>query len=99
MNRLRFEMPGAAAMADARTKIDSLPSLMDAIGKLPAALRDLPPAPVIIGAASRMVADAVGKELQRRGPSAGFMAAAAASGLDEPSALRLHDELVMELGR
>jgi hypothetical protein len=89
----------AGALADARSKIDSLPAIVEALGKLPAALRDLPPAPVILGAASRMVADAIAKELTHRGPSPGFLAACSAAGVDDARAHVLFDELVLQVCR
>jgi hypothetical protein len=94
-----MKLLSANALADARTKIDSLPSLVDAVAKLPGIMRDLPAAPVIMGAASRMVADAIAHELTRRGPSPGFLSVAQAAGLDDLTANQLHEQLVAELGR
>jgi hypothetical protein len=99
LGNLRRSMPPPESISSARGVMDSLPAIVDALRGVPQMIRDLPPAPIIAGAASRMVADALSKELLRRGPSAGFLAATAAAGLDDAVALQLHEQLVMELGR
>jgi hypothetical protein len=73
---------------------DSLPGIVDALGKLPATLHAMPPAPVVIGALTRVVADAIAGELRRRGPSTRFADLCEARGLDPAVAAELFETLV-----
>lgn len=84
-------------LAEMRGTFDSLPGIVDALGKLPAALRAMPPAPVVIGALTRVAADAIAGELRRRGPSARLVDLCAAHGLDESVAAELYETLVDEV--
>lgn len=53
-------------------------------------LNTLPPAPVILGAVSRKVQQAICDEVKRRGPSARYLALMAERGFDEEFARKLH---------
>ncbi len=97
MNGLLKGFPSAESLAGTKGAMEALPAIMDALGRIPATLRAMPPAPVILGAASRVIATAIGNELEARGPSARFMAVCAGAGIDETAALALHSAIVDEI--
>jgi hypothetical protein len=77
-----------------RSGWDTLPGIVDALGKLPAILSAMPAAPVVIGAVTRIAADAIAGELRRRGPSARLVDLCAAHGLDETVATEIYGVMV-----
>jgi hypothetical protein len=80
-----------------RGTVDSLPGIVEALGKLPGILRAMPPAPVITGALSRMAGDAIAGELRRRGPSVRLCTICEAHGLDPLVAAEIFETLVDEV--
>ena len=69
----------------------NLAQLNEFIGGLSTLAERMPPAPVIIGALSRLVRDAVVAEAKRRGPSLDYLANMNGAGYSEEQARAIFD--------